>query len=392
MPNAGSGLLGESVRTAIVHHWLVTMRGGERSVEAILELFPHAEVFTLVSSPDRLSSAFRGREIHTSFLQRLPRATRWYPYYLPLFPKATEGLDLSGFELVISSDSATMKGVRTDPGCAHVCYCHTPMRYVWSGYDTYRRSAGLLGRLAFPRLAAWLRRWDYQAAQRVTRFVANSRNVRERIRRSYGRESAVIYPPVDTDYFRPPSPRRTVEDYFLVVSQLVAYKKVDIIVEAFNRCGWPLVVIGEGRERRRLERRARPNIRFLGFQPDPIVRQAMQSCRALVFAGEEDFGIVMAETLACGRPVIALGRGGAPEIVTDGATGVLFEDQSVDSLLNGLRRFGVLTFDPEMIRASALKFDRGRFLAEFLQFVQQTLESPSLAGQEKAPAALHPAG
>ena len=360
-------------RTALAHHWLVTMRGGERVLEALAQLFPSADVFTLVCDYARMQSAFGGHRIHTSFLQRLPRATRWYPRYLPLFPLATERLDLRGYPLVITSDAATLKGVRTDPGAVHICYCHTPMRYVWSGYETYYRASGPLTRLLMPPVGRWLRRWDYQAAQKVTHFAANSWTVAERIRRYYHRESSVIYPPVDTEYFMPPPLADKREDFFLAVSQLVPYKRLDLAIEAFNRNGRRLVVIGEGPERSKLERRARPNIRFLGAQPRAALRNAMQRARALVFPGEEDFGIVMAESQACGTPVIAFQSGGASEIVTDSTTGILLAQQTAASLEEGLERFDAERFDPAAIRESALRFSRERFMREFTGFLERVV-------------------
>jgi len=365
--------LPSSPKTALVHHWLVTRRGGERVLAAIAELFPSADIFTLVANREKMGQYFPGHRIHTSFLQYLPRATRWYPHYLPLFPLATELLDLRGYELVITSDAATLKGVRTDPGAIHICYCHTPMRYIWSGYETYFRSAGPLTRLVMPSMARWLRRWDCEAAQRVTHFVANSRTVAERIRCYYGRGSTVIYPPVDTEGFVPGSSLVGREDFFLVVSQLVPYKRVDLAVDAFNRCGRRLVVIGEGSERKKLERSARSNIRFLGAQTTEIVRQSMQRARALIFPGEEDFGIVMAETQACGTPVIAFGRGGAIEIVADGVTGVLFAEQSAESLANALERFMGIQFNPLTIRSRTSGFSRRRFQRELAAFVEESL-------------------
>lgn len=359
------------MKTALVHHWLVAQRGGERLFDALLELFPDADVFTLVYDAAAASPALRQRRVRTSFLQRMPRATRWYPFYLPLFPRATESLDLSGYDLIVSSDAATLKGVRARPGAVHICYCHTPMRYVWSGYETYRRSGGPLGRLLLPLFAERLRRWDFEAAQRVTHFVANSWNVAERIRRYYCRESTVIYPPVDTEFFLPAAGGERRGDYFLAASQLVPYKRIDLIVEAFNRCGLPLVVIGEGSERARLERAAKSNIRFLGPQPAAALRSQMQAARAFVFAGEEDFGIVMAEALACGTPVVAFGRGGATEIVEHGCTGILFREQTADSLLRALHGCETLTFRGTSLRDSVLRFARERFLQEFTGLVDR---------------------
>lgn len=375
------------LKTALVHHWLVTMRGGERVFEALAGLFPNADIFTLVCDRRRMAPVFPGHRIHTSLLGWLPFATRWYPRYLPLFPWATERLDLRGYPLVITSDAATLKGVQTGPGAIHICYCHTPMRYVWSGYETYRRAGGLLARAALPVFAPWLRRWDREAAQRVSHFVANSQTVAERIPRYYGRESTVIYPPVDTDYFQLSTRPEEPDDFFLIVSQLVPYKRVDLAVEAFNRCGKRLLVVGEGSERPKLERHARANIRFLGAQPRSALREAMQHARALVFPGEEDFGIVMAEALACGTPVVAFQRGGAREIVTESETGVLFEDQTADSLLEGIARFERTRLNPLAMRASALRFSRRRFTQEFASFLDAVLAAqPSPAAPAWSPA------
>jgi glycosyltransferase involved in cell wall biosynthesis len=358
-------------KVALVHHWLVTMRGGERVLEALAELFPSADLFTLVCDRSRISAELGRRRIQTSLLQGFPKSTEWYRYYLPFFPLATERLDLSGYDLIISSDAATVKGVRVNAGATHICYCHTPMRYVWNGYETYYQAASPLTRWALSALRGSLCRWDYDAAQRVTQFVANSRNVQKRIKDCYGRESVVVYPPVDTDLYQLSSEREG--DFFLVVSQLVPYKRVDLLIEAFNQCGRPLTIIGDGPERRRLERLARPNIRFLGSQIQTDVVRAMQQCKAFVFAGEEDFGIVLAEAQACGKPVIALGRGGAAEIVESGVSGILFEEESVASLLDGLDRFSRTLFNPLAVRESALRFRRERFLREFSEVVRAVL-------------------
>lgn len=354
-----------NLRTALVHHWLVTRRGGEQVFEVLAELFPSADVFTLVCDRSKVLPVLRGRRLRSSFLQKLPRPTQWYPYYLPLFPAAAERLDLTGYDFVISSDAAAVKGVRIKPGAIHICYCHTPMRYVWNAYETYHDAAGPIARLGLSAIRSWLRRWDYRAAQRVTHFVANSRNVQSRIRTCYDRESVVIYPPVDTEHFVMGQADAPAKEFYLLVSQLVPYKRADLVIEAFNKCGRNLLVIGEGPERRKLERRAKPNIRFLGSQPLDMVVRSMQQCKAFVFAGEEDFGIVMAEAQACGKPVIAFAKGGASEIVLPGTTGILFNEQSVDSLLDAIKQFDRLCFDSFAIRASALRFGRERFLKEF---------------------------
>ena len=383
-----SGL--SDLRIALVHHWLVTRRGGEQVLEALAELFPSADLYTLVYDPGLLFPALEDRPIHSSFLQRLPRPTRWYPYYLPLFPAATERFDLTGYDLVISSDAATVKGVRTSPDALHICYCHTPMRYVWNGYEAYYNAAGPITRLTLAAIRRKLRWWDNNAAQRVTHFVANSRNVQNRIRECYGRESVLIYPPVDTACFVSGPARERGDEFFLVVSQLVPYKRIDLVVEAFNKCGRKLLVIGDGPERRRLEKHARSNIRFLGPQPRSAVVEAMQQCKAFVFAGEEDFGIVMVEAQACGRPVIAFGKGGAREIVEPSTTGVLFEEQSADSLLGAMEQSERLHFDRSVIRASALRFDRQRFLREFSALCVEKLEGRANPAPRQEPATSHP--
>ena len=357
-------------KIALVHHWLVTMRGGERVLEALGELFPSADLFTLVYDRSKIPVALRRHQISGSLLQHFPNPTEWYRHYLPFFPIATRQLDVSGYDLIISSDAAVVKGVRGDKCATHICYCHSPMRYVWSGYETYYQAAGPIARRTLWAVRSSLRKWDYDAAQRVTHFVANSRNVQKRIRDYYGRDSVVIYPPVQTNVF---SPSSDLGNFFLLVSQLVPYKRIDLVVDAFRTCGRALLVVGDGPERRKLEKHASPNIRFVGSQPQRLVVKAMQQCKGFVFAGEEDFGIVMAEAQACGKPVIAFGRGGATEIVENGVTGILFRDQSADSLLEALEEFDRTSFDPSAIRLSALRFTRQRFISEFGTFVRSAL-------------------
>ncbi len=365
------------LKTALVHHWLVTRRGGEQVLEALAESFPSADIFTLVHDKSVAFPALSGHTIRSSFLQKLPKPIRWYPFYLPLFTAASSRLDLTGYDLVISSDAATVKGVRISLGATHLCYCHTPMRCVWTGYETYYDAAGPIERIALSAVRSRLQRSDYNAAQRVTRFVANSRNVQERIKECYNRTSAVIYPPVDTERFVIAPKREGLEDFFLLVSQLVPYKRVDLVVEAFNKCGRNLLVIGDGPDRRKLERCSRANVRFLGSQPPDKVVKTMQQCKAFVFAGEEDFGIVMAEAQACGRPVIAYAKGGASEIVNPGVTGILFHEQSADSLLEAIEQFDGLSFDSSAIRASAVRFGRERFLREFSSLCRESIGDPA---------------
>jgi len=365
------------------------MRGGEAVLEVLCARYPEAPVFTLVHVPGSVSLSIESHPIVTSFVQRLPRAAAKYRSYLPLFPAAIERFDLSGYDLVISSSHCVAKGVRPAPGALHLCYCHTPMRYVWDQYDQYW-APGLAPawvRAAMAIAAPYLRRWDVATASRVSHFAANSENVAHRIRRHYGRDAEVIYPPVDTAAFRPdPSARG---DYFLVVSAFAPYKRVDIAVEAFNRIGYPLRVVGSGPMESRLRAMAGPNVTLLGRRDRAELASLYAGCRALIFPGEEDFGIVPVEAMASGRPVIALGRGGALETVVapgDAAgrppTGVFFSDQSAEGLLEGIALFEKheAAFDPVRIREHSLAFDRAIFLDRLDAFITARVEGRRRGG------------
>jgi len=285
-------------------------------------------------------------------------------------PLALEQLDLRKYDLVISSESGPAKGIITLPGTLHVCYCHTVMRYLWDMYHEYREQAGTLTRFLMPFGAHYLRLWDYASAARVDTFVANSRNVAQRIRKTYRRDATVINPPVDVDRFRPNRPR---EDFYLTVSQLVSYKRVDLIVEAFSRLKLPLVVIGEGTELPRLRKMAGPNVRLIGRQSDEVVADHLERCKAFVFAANEDFGIVPVEAQAAGAPVIAYGCGGVTETVIPDVTGLFFSDQTPDSLEHAVRRFesGALAVNPLDLHEHARAFSRERFSHQFRTFVEQ---------------------
>jgi glycosyltransferase involved in cell wall biosynthesis len=353
------------------------MRGGEKVLEAIAELFPGADVFTLVYDPERISPGIRRHRITASWLNRIPAAPRIYPHLLPLHPRAFRSLDVRDYDLVVSSDSSLAKGIRTSPETLHICYCHSPPRYLWDMCEEYLRDEGALKRLvaglAFPRL----REFDRCAAQRVTHFVANSRNVQDRIRRHYGRESTVIYPPVEV--FDGPRSAGPFEQY-LVLGQLVSYKRVDLAVRSFTQLGRPLVVIGEGPEKDALRKMAGPSVRFLGWQPDEVVREHLASCRALVFPGEEDFGIVPVEAQMAGRPVIAYGRGGARETVEPGVSGIFFERQEPDCLAAAVEQLDPIepTFSVQSIRKNALRFERSVFDREFAAFVEDRIRERGL--------------
>jgi glycosyltransferase involved in cell wall biosynthesis len=371
-----------AVRVALVHDWLTGMRGGERCLEVFCELFPGADLFTLLHVPGRVSPAIEGRRIVTSFIQRLPAAARRYRHYLPLMPAAVGRFDLRGYDLVLSSSHCVAKGARPAPGSLHVCYCFTPMRYAWDRYGDYVGGhAGLPARLALPALAPALRGWDRATSGRVHHYVAISEHVRARVRRCYGREAAVIYPPVDVQRFELATGREG--DFYLVVSALVAYKRIDLAVRAARALGRRLLVVGTGPEEARLRALAGPGVEFLGWRSDAEIARLYRGCRAVLFPGCEDFGIVPLEAMAAGRPVIALAAGGALEtIVPPGGetppTGLFFGEQTVEALTAAMRRFEeeAERFEPKALRARAELFDRERFRAAARAYLEQRLAEP----------------
>ena len=353
-------------RVALVHDWLTGMRGGERCLEILCELFPDAPLFTLLHIPGTVSPTIERRRIITSFVQRLPRAAAQYRYYLPAFPFAVSRFDLSGYDLIVSMSHCVAKGVRVPPRALHLCYCFSPMRYVWDLSDDYFGPGhGLTARVLGPPVAAALKRWDRKTAG-VHRFVAISRHIADRIRRAYDRPADVIYPPVDVQRFEI---AEMADEYYLVVGALVSYKRVDLAVGAANRLGRRLVVVGTGPEESRLRALAGPTVSFLGWRPDAEIARLYARCRALIFPAVEDFGITPLEAAAAGRPTIALGRGGALETMVglDAAdappTAVFFPDQSVDALVEAISRFerAVDRFDGKVLRSRAESFDRPVF-------------------------------
>ena len=358
------------MRVAIIHYWLVGMRGGEKVIEALGRMYPEADIFTHVVVPEALSEDLRRHTIRTSFIAKLPRAARMYKSYLPLMPLALEQLDLSGYDLIISSESGPAKGIIPPEGAVHLCYCHSPMRYIWNMYHEYRRSAGPVARAAMPLLTHYLRIWDESSAARVDHFVANSSTVAGRIRRYYRRDAEIVHPPVDVGAFAPVG-LEELGDYYLMVGELVRYKRPDIAVRAFNASKRRLVVIGGGEMLDELRALAGPTVQILGSQPFAVLRHHYARALGLIFPGEEDFGIVPVEAMASGRPVIAYGRGGATETVVDGRTGVFFDEQSEDALIDAVARLEGLALDPAEIALHARQFNPARFERQMRQAVAE---------------------
>jgi glycosyltransferase involved in cell wall biosynthesis len=356
---------GSRLRTAVVHDWLNGMRGGEKVLEAILPLVPDPTIFTLFHVPGSVSPAIERHPIRASYLNRLPFARRHYRHYLPLFPSAVESFDLSGFDLVVSSSHCVAKGAIAPPGAPHLCYCHTPVRYAYEQFDLYFPAGRTRFRTLKSAAIARLRAWDVATASRPTRYLANSSAVAERIARHYGRPATVCHPPVDVEFFRPADPPGPRGDFLLAVGALVPYKRFEVAIEAARLLGRRLVLVGRGPEEARLSALAGGSARILGpLGPDEL-RELYRSCSAYLQPGEEDFGISAVEALACGAPVVALGRGGARDIVRDGVNGVLCEEDGADALAGAVRRSDRAGFDYTRLRASALPFRRERFAAEF---------------------------
>ena len=367
-------------RVALVHYWYLRRRGGERVLDVMAEMFPQADIFTIFHSPVALSESVKRHKISSSFLNRLPGVHRYYKMLMPLFPMALEQLSLKDYDLVISHEAGPSKGVLTRSDACHICYCHSPMRYLWDMYQEYLATAplGAVGKAFYALSCHYMRAWDCAAAARVDHFAASSHNSARRIRKYYGRDAQVVYPPVNTNEF---SIGDVQEDFYLVVSPLVQYKRIDLAIRACNQLHARLIVIGAGEQSAALRKIAGPTVSFLGFQSDQVVRSHYCRCKALLFPGEEDIGLTPIEAQACGRPVIAYARGGALESVLgifpgelasgDAHTGVFFEQQSVQSLVDAIRSFESMKqfFSPPVIRAHALQFDQAHFKRNFAQFV-----------------------
>lgn len=359
------------MKVALVHDWLNQRGGAEDVLEALVSLFPDSPVYTSLYRREAMPDSWRMWDIRTSFIDRLPMSRKRQQFYLPLYPLAFEQFDFSEFDLVISNKSGFCHGVITETSTKHICYCLTPTRYVWR-YHQYaeQERIGRLSRMILPPILTYLRVWDRIAADRVDHFIAISDVVRRRIAKVYRRESTIIYPPVETTRFEPVS---KVDDYYLIVGRLVPYRRVDLLIEAFNHLDRPLVIAGTGRDRERLEELAGPTVTFLGYVSDDDLPDLLARCRAFLFPGEEDFGIAPIQAMAAGRPVIAYAGGGAMETVIPGC-GVLFAEQSVAAIIEAVENFDTDKVDPTFIRSHAKKFDTAAFTSQLSDFVERKLE------------------
>lgn len=350
--------MNKNPKIALVHDWLTGMRGGEKVLEIFCDFFPNAPIYTLIHLKGRISPKIESHEIIPSFIQKLPFAEKKYRYYLPLMPRAIETFDLSPYDLVISTSHCVAKGVKVKKDALHICYCHTPMRYIWDQYDHYfgPKEAHFILRSLMKILRPSLQKWDQESSKKVNFFLANSNYVKDRIKKYYFQDSQVIYPPVDTQFFIPEFNDQKSPSFYLIVSALAPYKKIDLAIEAFNIFKAPLKIIGTGQWEKKLKKMADKNIEFLGWKSNDELKWYYQHSKALIFPGTEDFGIVPLEAMACGTPVIAYGEGGALESTLENKTGLFFREAKANSLLNAIERFNLLRWDKKFLREHALKF------------------------------------
>lgn len=358
------------MKVAIVHDWLTNWGGAEQVLKRITELYPGAPVYTVVYREKTMSKEFS--DVRPSYIQKFPFADKLYNKYLPFFPKAVESFDLSEYDLVISSSTCCAKGVLTRADAVHVCFCATPMRYAWDFYFEYKNHASPLFRWLIPHYMHKIRLWDALSSMRVDAFMANSKNVSRRIKKHYRRDSTVVYPFGDTEFYTPVE--TPTEEYYFIASRFVSYKRIDLAIQACERLGRKLIVSGGGGEEKALRKLAGENTTFVGRCSNEELRNYYQNCKAFLFPGEEDFGITPVEAQACGRPVIAYGKGGALETVLKDETGVFFEEQTVDSLCEAILRFESMEFSKEKIRENALRFSKEAFDKSFTAAVNAALE------------------
>jgi len=363
----------ESMKVALVHEYLTRLGGAERVLKYLSNIYPQADMFTLLYNQSKVSNVFPDNKIKASFVNTFPKWLKSRVKFLaPIFPSAIESFDLSKYDLVISSSNSFAKGVITKPKAIHISYCHAPATFLWNSFHSYRRQQrkGGFGNSMILLLTHYLRQWDRQAADRVDYFIANSRLTQTRIKKYYRKDSIVIYPPVDVDRLKATKHH---ENYFLIVSQLTQYKNIDIVIEAFNKLGLPLVIIGDGPERKRLQRLAGPNIEIKGFLDDETTVKYYQNCRAFIFAGSDDFGIAPVEAMAAGKPVLALRDGGALETIIEGKTGEFFDAPIIELLADGVRRITENTYDYKFIRKHSEQFSTNIFINNIEKYINKII-------------------
>jgi glycosyltransferase involved in cell wall biosynthesis len=364
----------KKLRIAIVHYWLDSYRGGEKVVEALCEMYPQADIYTNIYKPESLPDSITSHKVYTTFIQKLPFVSKLSRHYLPLMPLALKLLNFKKYDLIISSESGPAKFIRKPKQALHICYCHSPMRYIWDMEKDYCRELGIVARGLWKSIACYMRWWDKQSVKRVDYFIANSRFIAARIRKFYKRKSIIIHPPVDICKFSSHSQR---ENFYLCVSQLVSYKKVGLVIRAFNKLKLPLVVIGGGDELKNIKKIAKSNISILGKVSDKLLKEKIETCKAFVYAGKEDFGIVFAEAQSAGAPVIAYGKGGVKDIVIDKKTGYLFFEQSEDSLIECISKIEDISYNfnnSVNISERMKKFSKERFKSEINDFIKIKLK------------------
>ena len=359
------------MKVAIIHEWLTIYGGSERVVEQLLKIYPQADIFTTVYHEKNMGHIFPKEKVHTSFMQGIPFSKKFYTKMLHLMPRAFESFDLSEYDLVLSSSHSCAKGVITSAETTHISYIHTPMRYAWDLYHDYLKASGFITRMAMKKILPKIRQWDALSALRVDKFVANSSIVKKRINKVYRRDAEVIYPPVNTDFFVPNN--KDPEDFFLILSRFIPYKKIDLAIEACNKLGKRLIILGTGPQEKELKNIAGPTIEFTGRLSDEESRGYYQRCKAFLFPGYEDFGITPVEAQACGRPVIAYGKGGALDSVISEKTGVFFPEQTVESMISGIEKFKKINFNATEIRKHAESYSNKEFIRKMTKFINSSL-------------------
>ena len=366
----------KNLKVALVHDWMTGMRGGEKCLEVLCEIFPDAPIYTLLHNKGKMSATIESKKIYTSIINKLPFVKTRYRNYLPLFPKAIEQFNFKEYDLIISTSHCVAKSVITPNGSLHICYIHTPMRYIWDMFDVYFGKANFFVRLLMNFLRPHLQRWDVKTSSRADYFIANSKNIQSKVKKIYDRDSIVINPPVDVKKFN--LSKNKTGKYFLIVSALVQYKKVDLAIECFNRNGLELLIVGTGPMENELKKIAKPNIKFLGWTSVDDLAKIYQNSIALIFPGEEDFGITPLEAMACGKPVIAYNRGGVTETVINNKTGIFFENQNPIELQKAIERLLKTKFNSKIIRFQALKFSRSIYKKKLILFIKSKIKTQKI--------------